>query len=435
MTPPRASSLATRIEMAALAVVLAAALGWIGWVLGQRETLPPRAIVLATGPEGGAYAEVGARYRAILARKGLDVRLRATEGDRENLALLQDPRSGVSVAFLQSGTTTAGASPDLESLGAVFYQPVWVFRDGSKTTAGFQGLAGKRLSAGGEASGTRYAVLRLLSLAGVTAGSIRLVSLSPTSAAEALVRGDVDAMALVASWDSPVVRRLVATPHVELDGFPRADAYTALDPAFDKLVLPMGVGDMANNRPPRDVPLLALKVSLVVRENLNAAVQYLLLEAASEVHAAPGIFQKAGQFPSAEGIDLPLSSDARHFYKAGRPLLQRYLPYFAAVIVERLLLALLPVFGLLIPMVRFIPGVYRAVMERRIVRLYGELKVLEGELESGVALGDPELGRRLDDLKRRADHLHVPLRFSRMVYTLKQHIELVKGRLAGTDHG
>ena len=434
MPSPRGSSLTTRLEAGALAFVLLAALGWIGWVLGRQEALPPRTIVMATGPEGGAYAEIGARYREVLARKGLRVHLRATEGDSENLSLLERRGSGVSVAFLQSGTTTAASSPDLVSLGAVFFQPVWIFRRSPAAHVAFERLAGERLAAGGEASGTRAAILRLLSVAGVDPRSIALVPLSPIAAADAMAAREVDAMALVGSWDSPVVRRMVGAPNIELDGFPRADAYVALDPAFEKLVLPMGVGDMASNRPPRDVPLLALRVSLAVREDLNPAIQYLLLEAASEIHAGPGIFQKAGQFPSAAGIDLPLSSDARHFYKSGRPILQRYLPYFVAVIVEKLLLALLPVFGLLIPMVRVVPGVYRTLMEYRIIRLYGELKLLEAEMEERGGDGD-DLVRRLDDLELRANHLHVPLRFSQMVYTLKQHILLVQGHLAARRPG
>ena len=435
MTPDRATRHATRLKVTALTALAIAALGWVGWVIGRHDRLPPRAIVMATGPEGGAYAELGARYREILARKGLEVRLRATEGDRENLALLREPRSGASVTFLQSGMTTAEASPDLASLGAVSLQPIWVFRRVAGTGNGvaFQWLKGKRLAAGGEASGTRAATLRLLALAGVDPRSLELVPLSPAAAADALLRGEIDGAALVASWDAPAVRRLVAAPAVELVGFLRADAFVALDPSLDKMVLPMGVGDMALNRPPHDVTLLALKVSLVVREDLHPAIQYLLLEAASEIHSGPGIFRKAGQFPAAEGLDLPLSDDARHFYKSGRPLLQRYLPYWVAVLVERLLLVLLPIVGVLVPLVRLVPVVYSNVMQRRIIRLYGELKLLEADLESrDPGMGTGDLTERLDALELRARHVHVPLRYSQMLYTLKQHIEMVRARLGVT---
>jgi TRAP-type uncharacterized transport system substrate-binding protein len=413
-----------------------AALGWAAWVVVRGAPLPPRSVVMATGPGGGAYAALGERYREALARRGLAVVLRTTQGDGENRTLLDDPRSGVAVAFLQSGTTTADASPDLASLGAVFQQPLWVFRRGPAAagTLALQGLSSKRLAAGGESSGTRAVVLRLLALSGVEAGSVRLLPLSPADGADALLRGEIDAAAMVASWDSPAVRRLLGSPQVGLDGFPRADAYVALDPSLQKLVLPAGVGDMARGLPPADVPMLALTVSLVVREDLHPAVQYMLLEAATEIHGGPGIFQRPGQFPAAESVDLPLADDARHFYRSGRPFLQRYLPYWAAVMAERLLLVLLPILGLLLPLVRIVPSLYDRIMQRRIIRLYGELKVLEAELGSrDPADSTRDLADRLGALEVRARHLRVPLRYSQMLYTLKQHVEMVRGRLRGGE--
>jgi TRAP-type uncharacterized transport system substrate-binding protein len=410
--------------LAALGVL---ALVAIAWVVGGRHALPPRAIVMATGPEGGSYAAFGARYRKILERNGLEVRLRPTAGDGENLALLEDPRSGVSVAFLQSGTTTEATSPDLTSLGSVFLQPVWLFqRRGSEGTV----RPGARISIGPEGSGTRAMMKKLQGLLGPSAQRHEWLALPPDRAAEELQAGRIDAMALVASWESPLVHRLLTDPDIGLATFQRADAFVALDPSLEKRVLPMGVADLARNLPPRDVSLLATKASLVVRRDLHAAVQYLLIEAASEIHGGPGVFQKAGQFPAAEGVDLPLSEDARRFYRSGRPFLQRYLPYWMAVLVERILLVLVPVIGLAMPLLRVGPMMYRRMIELRIVRLYGELKLIETYLEGLAPSADgAELARRVTDLETRAGHLRVPIRFAPLLYTLKQHIALVRSRL------
>ena len=77
------------------------------------ETLPPRTIVMATGAEGGAYHEMGIRYREILAQKGVELQLLPTTGALDNLTRLRDRRSGVSVGFIQGGTTTRKESPDV----------------------------------------------------------------------------------------------------------------------------------------------------------------------------------------------------------------------------------------------------------------------------------------------------------------------------------
>jgi TRAP-type uncharacterized transport system substrate-binding protein len=426
--PHTATPSRRRIAVAVLAAL--AALAALGWAVAGRNALPPRSIVMATGPEGGSYAALAERYREGLARHGLEVELRPTDGDAENLALLQDPRSGVRVAFLQAGTTTEERSPRLASLGTVSIQPIWVFRHGDVPPAGLSGLAGKTLAAGKERSGTRALLVRLLALTGTDPRQLRLEAMPPFQAADALERGEIDGMALVASWDSPLVRRLVAAPGVTLDAFPRADAYVALDPSLEKVVLPQGVGSLAANRPPRDVPLLATKVSLVVPRDVNPAIQFLLLDVASDVHGGPGLFQRAGQFPAAEGADLPISPEARHFYRSGRPFLQRYLPYWVAVLAERLLLVLLPVLGVLLPLVRLVPFLYHQVMERRVIRLYGELKILETEVQARAAGADrSDLTARLDALEARADALRVPENFALMRYTLKQHIDLVRVRI------
>ncbi len=84
--------------------------------------MPPRTIVMATGSKGGTFYDVGERYRAALAKAGVEVRLVPTAGSAgENIALLLDPRSGVSVCLVHSGTIGAEASSKLELLGTVFY--------------------------------------------------------------------------------------------------------------------------------------------------------------------------------------------------------------------------------------------------------------------------------------------------------------------------
>jgi TRAP-type uncharacterized transport system substrate-binding protein len=91
-------------------------------------TLPPRELVMATGAEGDANYELGIRYREILAKEGVKLQLKPTSGSSENLGYLRDPRSQVSAGFIQGGTRTGKEASELESLGTVFYEPLWLFR-------------------------------------------------------------------------------------------------------------------------------------------------------------------------------------------------------------------------------------------------------------------------------------------------------------------
>ena len=265
---------------------------------------------------------------------------------------------------------------------------------------------------------------------GIAQGFADLLSLTPQEAGERLMRGEIDAAIMLTSWDAPVVQRLLAANGIEPANFPRTDAYLALYPYLNKVVLPEGVIDLAKNRPPSDVLLIAPKANLVVRGDLHPALQFLLLKAAEEIHSGPGMFQKPGQLPAAESIDLPLSDQARQFYRSGSPFLQQHLPFWLAVLVNQLLILLLPLAGVLYPLLRLFPAVYGWQIQRQIFRLYGELRFLEHDLETrGANQNLDELISRLDRIEEQAHRLRAQGIYSNMRYTLWMHITLVRERL------
>jgi hypothetical protein len=290
-----------------------------------------------------------------------------------------------------------------------------------------------RISVGPEGSGTHALSVELLARIGIIDRTAKLLPLTPDVAADKLMHGEIDAAVMLAAWESPVVRQLVSAQDINLASVPRADAYVALYPFLSKVVLPAGVGDMVKNRPPADVVLLAPKASLVVRKDLHPAIQYLLLEAATAIHSGPGMFRKAGQFPAAESIDLPLSPYAQQFYKTGPPFLQRHLPFWLAVLAQELLVLLIPVLAVLYPLLHFLPAVYGWAMRRRVFSLYNELKVLEDEILSRDAQKSAaDLAARLDRLEERASRFRLPVSFRPLLYALRSHIALVRQSLRRT---
>jgi TRAP-type uncharacterized transport system substrate-binding protein len=197
-------------------------------------------------------------------------------------------------------------------------------------------LRGLRLSIGPDGSASHALSVEFFGRVGIIdQKSATLLSYTPAEAIRRLHHGELDAAVLLDAWESPLVHELLNTENLELQSIRRADAFVVLYPHLNKLVLPAGVADLAENRPPADVLLLAPKASLVVRRDLHPAIQYLLLEAAEQIHSKPGVFHKAGEFPAPEAIDLPLSIHARQFYRTGSPFLQRHLPFWLAVLAEQ----------------------------------------------------------------------------------------------------
>jgi TRAP-type uncharacterized transport system substrate-binding protein len=404
------------------AVVLIAMIVVTLWaVFRALKPLPSRDLTLATGPAGSTYAGVGERYKEILARSGVRLKLVTTNGAVDNAKLLLDSRAGVAAGFVQAGTIKEKDARHLASLGTVFYEAVWLFCHCSEPPSPSAHTTW-RLSIGPQGSADRPLALKLLELNGLEPHNLQLYSYAPEQAAAALRADKLDAIALLTGWESTVVQELARSRDVTLFSFRRANAYIALNPTLSKLVLPQGVADLGANLPPTDVTLIASKASLAVRDDLHPALQYLLLQAAIEVHSRPGMFQRSNEFPAPEEIDLPLSPQARALYKSGPTFLQRSLPFWLAELVQRLLVLIVPLIGIVYPLWSMAPRLYNWQMQRRLSKMYRELRRIEYELRAASPDRVTALIARLEELDRRALSLHVPSSFSDRAYNLHAHI-------------
>lgn len=59
-------------------------------------------LVVSTGAVGGGYWGAGERLAAVAAEKGMSVEVSESSGSKENIALLMDPQSPVTLAFAQA---------------------------------------------------------------------------------------------------------------------------------------------------------------------------------------------------------------------------------------------------------------------------------------------------------------------------------------------
>ena len=142
--------------------------------------------------------------------------------------------------------------------------------------------------------------VQLVATAG-SVGNLALLRDARGGASAALIEGGIPDVGDI----SPTVQQLLADERVALAGFTHADAFVALFPFLNKVVVPRGVVSIPDDRPPANVVLIATRASLVVRKDVHPAIQYLLLNAAVKIHSAPSIFHPANAFPAAEAIDIP----------------------------------------------------------------------------------------------------------------------------------
>jgi TRAP-type uncharacterized transport system substrate-binding protein len=424
-----------------LCLLILALLMWGAW--RWLDPTPVKRIVIATGPAQGAYAELATRYLPHLRTEQLQVALRATQGSAENLALLRDPNSGVQAAFVQSGgeppSPVDAAGDAVVSLGRVAYEPVWIFYrrerldDQGRPRPAPQrlaDLAGWRINTGPAGGGIGPLFDQLAAASGLITETLKRDSSSSVQGVVALVQGRIDALVMVAAADAPLVQYLLQTPEVALLPFEQAQAYARRFPFLRAVTLPRGLVDLAGDRPPQDVPLVAASASLVARADLHPALVQLLVQAARQAHGEAGWFQAAGELPNPATDGQPLSPEAERFYRDGLPWLQRYLPFWLANFIDRMWIVLLPLLAAMVPLSRVLPPLVNLRLRSRVFRWYAHLRAIETALEApGADL--PALRERLERTDRQVEGIGLPLSYTHELYQLRAHIHLVRKRLAG----
>ncbi|RPI52614.1 MAG: TRAP transporter substrate-binding protein, partial [Acidobacteria bacterium] len=112
---------------------------------------PPSLVRMATGATDGAYYRFGEQYARLLANDGITLELVPTAGSLENINLLT--RGDVSLALVQGGSASRDDREQLQSLGSVFLEPVWVFTRSETAIRRLSNLRAKRVAVGAKGSG------------------------------------------------------------------------------------------------------------------------------------------------------------------------------------------------------------------------------------------------------------------------------------------
>jgi len=397
---------------------------------------PPMTLTMTGGPQGSSFQISADRYKAILARQGVTLKVIPSQGSLENLKRLSDPKFEADIGFVQGGLSGLGDPGKLVSLGSVFYVPVMIFYRSPKVIQLLSELEGKRIAIGREGSGARVLAETLLKANGIEAkGASKLVDLEGKAAQDALLKGEVDAIFLMGdSATRETLRDLMHTSGVRLYDFVQGDGYVRRFRYLTKLELPPGAIDLGKNTPPDQLILVAPTVELLARGDLHPALSDLLIEAAREVHGRATMMQKAGEFPAPLEHEYKVSEDAIRYYKSGKGFAYKHLPFWLASLVDRALVLLLPIAVLLIPGMRVVPMLYKWRINGRIYRRYGDLMALER-----VAFGHTtaeqraDLLKRLDEIERRVVTVKLPGSFADQVYVLREHIEFVRRRIKQTE--
>ena len=385
---------------------------------------PPRNLTVSAGNIQGTYYSFANQYKEFLALDGIELTVLESNGSRDNIQRLLDKEADV--AFVQGGT--AYADEKLVSLGSLYYEPISIFYKKDLQLHRLNDFSGLKVSINVKGSGTHMLASQLFAINHVNSQNTQFFFLSPHDSLDKLKSGEIDAVFFVSSINSSVIQELLHNTDFNLFNFERADAYNQVLPFLSKVTLHEGIIDFKNNVPEKPIILLAPTANLVVRDDLHKSLSILLLMAMENNHGVNDLFSKQGFFPSDKLTAFPVSDVAKRYLENGPPFLMKYLPFWIATFIDRMIVLMLPFLLLIIPLFKILPPVYRWRIRSKVYKWYEQLQHVDDQTrvesltEDEYQLLNKELERITDEVSK----LHTPLSNADQLYNLLVHIDLIK---------
>ncbi len=390
---------------------------------------PKKEITIATGSKEGNYYKTALEYKKLLEEEKVKVNIITSAGSIENIKLLQENKADV--AFIQNGTITTEEAPNIKSLASIYYEPLWVFykNDGYPIDYIIQ-LISKKISIGKDGSGTKDLAFDILKDNGINSKNSTILNLDSSEAKDALLKGNIDAMFIVTSHNSIIVKELLSNPNISVLSFKRARAYSRKYTFLEALTLYEGTLDLYKNLPDENINLLSTTANLIVNKNFSDELKRLLLKRVIEVHNKKDLFAKADQFPNSLNIKLEMDEEAKRYFEYGDTFLEKIFPYWIASNIDRLKILIIPLLTLFFPLFKGVFPLYNWSMRSKIYKWYDEIKKIDNLIE---IMNKKELEDELKKIEKLrveiSKETKVPLSFMGEYYNLQLHINHVKERI------
>ncbi|AXX91391.1 hypothetical protein CPU12_03095 [Malaciobacter molluscorum LMG 25693] len=390
---------------------------------------PKKEITIAVGSKDAQYYKTALEYKKLLEKEKVKVNILTSKGSIENIKLIED--NLVDVAFIQNGTITSKNTNKIKAIASIYYEPLWVFyrNEGYKIDYIIQ-LITKKISIGEIGSGTYDLSLQILKDNKISNENSTIYTYSPSKAKELLLNKKIDAMFIVASHNSKIVRDLLENPNINTFSFKRAKAYSRKYSYLESLKLYEGTIDLYKNLPDENINLLATTANLVVKNNFSQELIRILLKKVKEVHSKKDLFSKENEFPNLTNLKLESNEEAKIYFKNGDTWLEKIFPYWIAANIDRLKIFLIPLITLMIPLLKGAFPLYQWSMRSKIYRWYDEVKQIERSIPT---LKKDQLEQELKKIQQFQEEISketkVPLSFMGEYYNLLMHINMIEQKM------
>ena len=382
-------------------------------------------ITIATGSIDGEYYKTALQYKELLEKQKVKVNIVTSNGSLENIELLNEKK--VDIAFVQNGIEIVKNENNLQAIASVYYEPLWIFykNEDYKINYIIQ-LISKKISIGNEGSGTKDLALKLLKDNGLDNTNTQISTSSNKEAKDLLLKGEIDAMFMISSADSQIVKELLENPNITLFNFKRAKAYSRKYTFLESNTLYEGTIDLYKNLPYEDINLLMTSANLIVRDDFSDELIRLILKEIKPLPNKKALFEADNQFPNINNISAEINENAQRYFTYGDTWLEKLFPYWIASNIDRLKILLIPLITLMLPLSKGFFPLYRWSIRSKIYKWYKQIQKIDLLSEDAKNEDLQNYLKEISKLKHEIKaETKVPLSYMGEYYDLIMHLELI----------
>lgn len=272
-------------------------------------------LVLATGPEGAVFREVGAALAAALAEQlpRTKVIAKPSSASVENLRLLKEGSAQLGLSSLDS-VADLPSLDGINAIGRLYDSFLHLVVPEASPIRTFDDLAGRRVSLGPTESGTEFTARRLMRLLGVEADDVRMAH---AESARRLQAGTIDAFLALTGIPTPAISGLVGKFPIRLVSL--ADQALALVNAFRGPYVPVTIpaktyGDLEANETV-SVPNLLLATTSLADDVVEVVTRTVFTESQRITAGHPEISRINIRTGIASG-QVPLHPGAERWFRS-----------------------------------------------------------------------------------------------------------------------
>ena len=160
---------------------------------------------------------------------------------------------------------------------------------------------------------------------------------------------------------------------------------------------------------------------------LHPALVDLFLDAARSLHGGATLLAERGAFPSEDYTSLPLSAEAKRYYDKGPRGLRKYLPFWLATWVDRLIVYVVPVLVVASSVFKGIPGIIALRARLALRGFYRRIQRIEDATDQ-QSNRDAYL-KELDAIEEASGKIHIPQMHIAHYFEFRQYIHDLRSRL------